>query len=44
MWVHDFVQVRTNNGRPVRLLTIIDEYTRVSGYSGPAEHPVFGCD
>ena len=28
MWAYDFVQVRLNNGRPVRLLTTIDEYTR----------------
>ena len=28
MWAYDFVQVRTSNGRAVRLLTIIDEYTR----------------
>ena len=28
VWAYDFVQVRLHNGRPVRLLTIIDEYTR----------------
>ena len=28
VWAYDFVQVRTSNGRAVRLLTIIDEYTR----------------
>ena len=28
MWAYDFVQVRTHNGRPVRVLTIIDDYTR----------------
>ena len=28
MWAYDFVQIRTRNGRPVRLLTVIDEYTR----------------
>lgn len=28
VWAYDFVQVRLNNRRPVRLLTIIDEYTR----------------
>ena len=28
MWAYDFVQVRTRDGRAVRLLTVIDEYTR----------------
>ena len=28
VWAYDFVQIRTRNGRAVRLLTIIDEYTR----------------
>ena len=28
MWAYDFVQIRTRYGRPVRLLTVIDEYTR----------------
>ena len=28
MWAYDFVQVRTRDGRAVRLLTIMDEYTR----------------
>ena len=28
VWAYDFVLVRLNNGRPVRLLTIIDEYTK----------------
>ena len=28
MWAYDFVQIRTRDGRAVRLLTIIDEYTR----------------
>ena len=28
MWAYDFVQVRTSNGRALRLLNIIDEYTR----------------
>ena len=28
VWAYDFVEVRTNNGRSVRLLTIIDVYTR----------------
>ena len=27
-WAYDFVLVRLHNGRPVRLLTIIDEFTR----------------
>jgi transposase InsO family protein len=28
VWSYDFVQIRTSNGRPVRLLTVIDEFTR----------------
>ena len=28
MWAYDFVLVRTHDGRGVRLLTVIDEYTR----------------
>ena len=28
MWAYDFVHIRIRNGRPVRLLTVIDEYTR----------------
>ena len=28
MWAYDFVQIRTRDGRAVRLLTVIDEYTR----------------
>ena len=28
VWAYDFVQLRTRDGRPVRLLTVIDEYTR----------------
>lgn len=28
MWAYDFVQVRTSNGRALRLSTIIAEYTR----------------
>ena len=28
MWSYGFVQIRTLDGRAVRLLTIIDEYTR----------------
>jgi transposase InsO family protein len=28
VWAYDFVLVRTRDGRAVRLLTVIDEYTR----------------
>ena len=28
VWSYDFVQARTREGRPLRLLTILDEYTR----------------
>ena len=28
VWAYDFVLVRTRDGRPVRLLAVIDEYTR----------------
>ena len=28
VWAYDFVAVRTRDGRPVRLLTVVDEYTR----------------
>ena len=28
VWAYDFVQIRTRDGRAVRLLTIINEYTR----------------
>ena len=28
VWVYDFVQIRTHDGRAVRLLTIMDEYSR----------------
>ena len=28
VWAYDFVQIRTRDGRAVRLLTAIDEYTR----------------
>jgi putative transposase len=28
IWSYDFVVDRTSNGRPIRMLTIIDEYTR----------------
>ena len=27
-WAYDFVHIRTRNGRSVRLLTVVDEYTR----------------
>jgi transposase InsO family protein len=30
VWSYDFVQARTWNGRPIRILTILDEYTRES--------------
>ena len=28
VWAYDFVHIRTRNGRRVRLLTVIEEYTR----------------
>ena len=28
VWSYDFVQTRTSDGRPIRCLTLIDEYTR----------------
>ena len=28
VWVYEFALVRTQNGRPVRLLTVIDKYPR----------------
>ena len=28
VWAYDFVQIRTEDGRGVRLLTVMDEYTR----------------
>ena len=28
VWAYDFVALRTSDGRPVRLLTVLDEYTR----------------
>jgi transposase InsO family protein len=28
VWSYDFVLARTHDGRPVRMLTILDEYTR----------------
>lgn len=30
VWSYDFVSDRTSNGRPLRMLTVIDEYTRES--------------
>ncbi len=30
VWAYDFVAMRTHDGRPLRLLTIVDEYTRES--------------
>jgi transposase InsO family protein len=28
VWAYDFVQTRTHDGRPFRMLTLVDEYTR----------------
>ena len=28
VWLYDFVMDRTQDGRPLKLLTIVDEYTR----------------
>ncbi len=28
VWAYDFVQARTHDGRPLRLLTLVDEFTR----------------
>ena len=28
VWAYDFVALRTHDGRPLRLLTVVDEYTR----------------
>ena len=28
VWAYDFAQTRTHDGRPVRMLTLVDEYTR----------------
>jgi putative transposase len=28
VWAYDFVQARTHDGRPLRMLTIVDEFTR----------------
>ena len=28
VWAYDFVAARTHDGRPLRLLTLVDEYTR----------------
>ena len=28
VWAYDFVMTRTHDGRPVRMLTVLDEYTR----------------
>ena len=45
VWAYDFVQLRTRDGRPVRLLTVIEEYTReLPGHPSRAQHPVPGCD
>ena len=28
VWSYDFVMERTHNGRPIKILTVIDEYSR----------------
>ena len=28
VWIYDFVMDRTSDGRPIRMLTIVDEFTR----------------
>lgn len=28
VWAHDFVVTRTEDGRPIKLLTFVDEFTR----------------
>ena len=28
VWTYDFMQIRTQDGRGVRLLTVMDEFTR----------------
>ena len=28
VWAYDFVHARTHDGRPLRMLTLVDEYTR----------------
>ena len=28
VWAYDFVMDRTYNGKPIKMLTVIDEYTR----------------
>ena len=28
VWCYDFAHERTEDGRPVRILTVVDEYTR----------------
>ena len=28
VWLYDFVMDRTRNGRPLSMLTMVDEYTR----------------
>jgi transposase InsO family protein len=38
VWSYDFVQARTWNGRPIRILTILDEYTRESLAIDVARH------
>ena len=36
VWSYDFVMDRTSDGRPIRMLTIVDEFTRALGYRPPA--------
>ena len=43
VWAYDFVFTRTHDGRSVRLLTVIDEYTRECLVDqGGEEHQVCG--
>ena len=49
MWAYGFVQIRTRNGRAMRLLTVIDKYTRKClairvghGKSGPCRTSTSG--
>jgi putative transposase len=30
VWAYDFVMDRTHDGRPIKIMTVIDEYTRES--------------
>ena len=43
VWLYDFVMDRTQDGRPLKLLTIVDEYTRgMSRDCGPTASQVTG--